>query len=419
MSLNLDNLAPRRNEGGRRSGSHLPALDGLRGLAIIMVMFVHFIGDSQPQSAFERILNKASNYGVWGVDLFFVLSGYLITGILYDSRGSAHYYRNFYLRRILRIFPLYYGVLFLLFFVFPLVPSIYPAGLEESARHQAWIWSYGVNLFLALRGWWDLPYVSHFWSLAIEEHFYLLWPLVVAAASTPALLRICAGCAVFSLILRMVMSSAGLNEISIQVLTPCRFDTLCTGAFLAVAMRSDARERLIRMARPASAALAASILLISATTAATHVLPGIFHSLRSFLIALFFGALLLACVHAEASDPIGRFFNHPAMRFFGKYSYGIYVFHGIIGFFFYDKQTEFRVASWVGSHLLAVLLQALMGMALSILVAVVSYELFEKRFLRLKRWFGEETPVAHGVEAKAADKPSPEEGRRDGPPPTA
>jgi peptidoglycan/LPS O-acetylase OafA/YrhL len=411
MSPNLDSMAPRGNAGGLRHGSYLPALDGLRGLAVVMVLFVHFIGVCQVESAFERLLIKASNYGLWGVDLFFVLSGYLITGILYDSRGSTHYYRNFYLRRMLRIFPLYYAVLFALFFLFPLVPSIYPAGLEESSRHQPWVWPYGVNFFLALRGSWALPYISHFWSLAIEEHFYLLWPLVVAVASAPALLRICAGCAVFSLVLRIVLSLAGLNEISLQVLTPCRLDALCAGAFLAVAMRSGARGALIRRAGRASLALAASILLVSAATAAMHVLPDVFYSLRSFLIALFFGALLLVCVHAEAGDPIGRFFTHPAMRFLGKYSYGIYVFHGIIGFFFYDMQTEYIVASWVGSHLLAVLLQASLGMALSVLVAVVSYEWFEKRFLRLKRWFGDDAPVPQEVEANADDLSSSEEGR--------
>src|SRR5712691_3854756 len=84
MSQNRGNMAPRGSAGGRRRGSYVPALDGLRGLAIIMVLFVHFIGDCQPESAFERILIKGSNYGLWGVDLFFVLSGYLITGILYD-----------------------------------------------------------------------------------------------------------------------------------------------------------------------------------------------------------------------------------------------------------------------------------------------------------------------------------------------
>ena len=402
MSPEPEVTVPRGSAGGQRRDSHVPALDGVRGLAIILVLFVHFIGDARPYNAFERVLMHASNYGVWGVDLFFVLSGFLITGILYDSKGSTHYFRNFYMRRILRIFPLYYGVLFLLFFLLPLIPSVVPAGLEEASRHQAWVWTYAVNLFIVPRGTWALPYISHFWSLAIEEHFYLLWPIVVAFASTSTLLRICAGCAVFSTLLRIVLYLAGLNEISIQVLTPCRLDALCIGGFLAIATRTGAREALIRAARPALLVLGASILLVSASSAATHILPGVFHGFRTLLIALFFGALILSSISAEAGDPIGRFFNHRAMRFTGKYSYGIYVFHGIIAYYLADKATEDILGSWIGSHLLAVLLQAAAGVGLSVVVSVASYEWFEKRFLRLKRWFGEEAPEAPAAEAKAA-----------------
>jgi len=402
VSLESNGPVPRASDGGQQRDSHVPALDGLRGLAIIMVLFVHFVGDAQPYTAFERVLMKASNYGMWGVDLFFVLSGYLITGILYDSKGSAHYFRNFYMRRVLRIFPLYYGVLFLLFFVLPLFPSLVPTGLAESSRHQGWVWSYGVNLFIAQRGEWALPYISHFWSLAVEEHFYLLWPVIVLAASRESLLRICAGCALFSLALRIVLSLAGMNEISTQVLTPCRFDALCTGGFLAVASRSGARDTLIRAARPAVRVLASAILALSALTATTQWLPGPSHALRSFLIALFFGALLLACVQAEPDSFIGRFFNHPAMRFFGKYSYGIYVFHGVIAYFLVDKRVEDELAKPLGSHLLAVLLQAAAGVGLSVLVSVLSYEWFEKRFLRLKRWFGEGAPRSGELGVKAA-----------------
>ena len=375
-------------------------LDGVRGLAIIMVLFVHFIGDAQAYSAFERILMKASNYGLNGVDLFFVLSGYLITGILYDSKGSSRYFRNFYMRRILRIFPLYYAVLFLLFFVLPQFPSLYPPALHESSRQQPWIWPYGVNLFVALRGEWALPYVSHFWSLAVEEHFYLVWPAVVAFASRESLLKICSACALLSLILRIALALAGLNEISIQVLTPCRLDALCIGGFLAVASRSDARDRLARAARPAMLLFGASILVVSIWCSTTHLFLAVFHPIRGSLIALFFGALLIACVNADRVDWLGRFFGNRGMLFFGKYSYGIYVFHGIIAYFLGDKQTENVVASWIGSHLAAVLLQAAIGVALSVLVSVVSYEWFEKRFLRLKRWFGDEAPTA--VDAVAA-----------------
>jgi peptidoglycan/LPS O-acetylase OafA/YrhL len=406
MSPTHARTGPRGSAGGRRSGSYVPALDGVRGLAIIMVLFVHFIGDAHAYSGFERILMKASNYGFYGVDLFFVLSGYLITGILYDSKGSSHYFRNFYMRRILRIFPLYYGVLFLLFFVLRLVPSVYPPALLESSRQQSWIWPYGVNVFVALRGEWALPYVSHFWSLAVEEHFYLVWPAVVAFASRETLLKICSACALFALILRITLALSGLNEISIQVLTPCRLDALCIGGFLAVASRSDARDRLARAARPALLLFGASIVLVSVWSSTTHRLLAIVHPIRGSLIALFFGALLIACVNADGADWLGRFFGHRVMRFFGKYSYGIYVFHGIIAYFLGDKQTENVLSRWIGSHLAAVLLQAAAGVGLSVLVSVGSYEWFEKRFLRLKRLFGDEAPRSVEVVATPAEAES-------------
>ena len=97
------------------AGPHMLVLDGVRGVAILMVLCVHFIGDAPAHTGIERGLVKLANYGVWGVDLFFVLSGFLITGLLHDSKGGNLYFRNFYVRRTLRIFPLYYGVLAILF----------------------------------------------------------------------------------------------------------------------------------------------------------------------------------------------------------------------------------------------------------------------------------------------------------------
>src|SRR5262245_27990198 len=97
--------------------AHLAVLDGVRGLAVLMVMLLHFVANVPPSNCFESAVVGVTKYGAFGVELFFVLSGYLITGILYDTHNDAHYFRNFYMRRLLRIFPLYYGVLTLLFFV--------------------------------------------------------------------------------------------------------------------------------------------------------------------------------------------------------------------------------------------------------------------------------------------------------------
>src|SRR5258708_24858644 len=134
-----------------------------------MVMAIHFVGDSTPHTLAQRLVVKAASFGVLGVDLFFVLSGFLITGLLLDAKGSAHYFRNFYARRTLRIFPLYYFVLAILFHLLPRFMSL-PEPLEEARHHQAWLCLYGTNIYVASKASWALVHVSHFWSLAVYEH---------------------------------------------------------------------------------------------------------------------------------------------------------------------------------------------------------------------------------------------------------
>jgi len=366
---------------------HLPGLDGVRGLAILLVMAVHFVGNATPHAWGERLAVKLGTYGVLGVDLFFVLSGFLITGLLLDSKGGPYYFRNFYARRTLRIFPLYYAVLALLFIAAPRVAAL-PSALEEARRHQAWLWTYTANFFIAAKASWVLTYVSHFWSLAIEEHFYLLWPLVVFSFRREALERICIGVIGAALALRIGLSLGGVSELSISVLTPCRVDTLCVGALLAaVARRDGGAALLVQRSGRAAIVIGGVTLAVSAWCAATHVGLPVLHPVRTTLYAMFFGALTLMSVQDPRQGLVARLFHGSWLRTFGKYSYGLYVYHGIFSQHMLQLHAQDRLGTLLGSQTRGMVAQAVLGVGISLLISALSYELFEKRFLALKRFF--------------------------------
>ena len=162
----------------RPQAGFIPALDGLRGIAIILVMLHHFTY-YRPTSGIDALIGSVLFFGWTGVDLFFVLSGFLITGILLDTRGSERYFTSFYARRTLRIFPLYYLVLFLAFVVLPKFPAVHPVLAGQADVPPQWpYWLYLTNFSIADRGWVH-GWVDVAWSLAIEEQFYLVWPLVI------------------------------------------------------------------------------------------------------------------------------------------------------------------------------------------------------------------------------------------------
>jgi peptidoglycan/LPS O-acetylase OafA/YrhL len=359
-------------------------------MAVLAVLLFHFVARTIATNPVERIVNQVLNYGSLGVDLFFILSGFLITGILYDSRTSPAYFQNFYMRRVLRIFPLYYAVLAVVFFVVPLIPALRESELAALRAHQAWAWSYGVNVYLSIKGSWALYYLDHFWSLAVEEHFYLVWPLVVwAIGGRPRVLMSAAlVTAALSYAGRIAAALAGVGPVVTTVLTPFQLDALCLGGFLAVLSRQGNGDAALRRSLLLATLLGSALLVLSlGYVVVADPKPTVLIALRSGGFRLLFVALLLRALTAPPSTLMSRFFRSGTMVTLGTYSYGLYVYHHFFSYFFERHRTEFVLARVVGSHSLAVVLQATAGMAASMALAWLSYEHFEKPLLRLKRFW--------------------------------
>jgi peptidoglycan/LPS O-acetylase OafA/YrhL len=367
-------------------------------LAILMVLLFHFVGTVPPSNWGERAIGGVTSYGSYGVELFFVLSGFLITGILCDSHNKPYYFRNFYMRRLLRIFPLYYGVLALFFFVAPLIPLLRGPTLDYLVDRQAWAWLYAVNIYIAKRGEWSFSYLDHFWSLAIEEHFYFFWPLVVflLARRPQTLIAASLATALCAILARLTGSLMGLSWWTTYVLTPFRLDGLALGAILAVAARQPGGMGRLARALPVVVTVVGALLAVTfvwtrliSREGLELVLP-----IRAALILMLLACLLVWALIAPERSATSRFFCSRPMVFLGTYSYGLYVYHHFISYYLSSNRTDLKLTLWIGSHTTAVALQATLGASASLAVAYLSYELFEKRFLRWKRLFaGAKEPV--------------------------
>ncbi len=386
----------------------------MRGLAILMVMAVHFVGDAPATSWLQRAVVKAASYGVLGVDLFFVLSGFLITGLLLEAKGQPHYFRNFYARRTLRIFPLYYGVLAALFIVIPALVTPSPL-LEQAREHQLWLWTYTTNFYIAATSSWSsLTYVTHFWSLAIEEHFYLVWPLVVLCFRRPVLERVCLGIIVAGLGLRIGLVARG-DERAVGLgadPVPHRHPRRRRSARASGPPRGrrPAADRPRRASGPRAARGGDRRLGLRRADrpVVTGAPPGPGFALRAAL-----RRADPALDRRERADALAHVFQGRVLRFFGKYSYGLYVYHGLFTWYLVDVHANERLDRWFGDrHALTIVARAVLGVSVSVLVAVLSYELMEKKFLALKRYFAPEAssaplPAPAAGEALLTTSPAP------------
>ena len=272
-----------------------------------------------------------------------------------------------------------------------MIPLLRGPTLDYLLDRQAWAWLYAVNIYIANQGDWSFSYIEHFWSLAVEEHFYLFWPLVVflVARRPRTLMALSLTIALCAVLARLIGLLAGLSWWTTYVLTPFRLDGLALGAFLAVTARQPWGSEFLMRVLPRVLAVAGGLLAV------TFIFPGpaltegvpLAALIRSASIQVLLACLLVWAIIARERSAAKLFLCSRLMVFLGTYSYGLYVYHHFIFYYLSTNHTELELARWLGSHALAVAFQATAGIAASLMIAYLSYELFEKRFLELKRFF--------------------------------
>ncbi len=380
-------------------------LEGLRGIAILLVTIHHFWPDS---GAFFAQWAPLAHLGWIGVDLFFVISGFLIGGILLDTRRDARYFGNFYARRMLRIFPLYYLLVLSLFAVVPTGQAILhqvayaDTGFVRESGSPLWYLLFAGNIRESITGVEPAYMLAPLWSISIEEQFYLLCPLLVRWLDLAALKRVLVALMVLSPLFRLAMFALFPENERIQYLsTIARLDNLGVGVWLAIVARSGA-------ALPARA-LSVLLPVLTGVGAVIFALGGFDRT--AFFCRVFgysFLALYFYVVVAWALQwrgcPAAALLRMRWLVYLGGICYGLYIL-----------QRPSEVLLVKGLELLSLdieqagLVSLLAKTLFAVLVAHLSFRLLESPINRLKsRFVSERHPMLHAPRtAAAAPGPSP------------
>ena len=376
---------------------HIPALDGVRGLAVLIVFMFHWGGGTH--SSFPPMkLFGAVNRGGWsGVTLFFVLSGFLITGILWDSYADPKWWPKFFARRSLRIFPLYYLV-----FAYLLLRTI-PSGTFHQTLARIWIPAFFLQPFPSLM--YESDHIRgsfHLWSIAVEEQFYLFWPflLFLFRSNRQRARALCLTIFLLSEGVRCLIWASANNPPAWLHFLPVQAGALALGGWLALSFRGPEWKRILELAPWVGLAGVAGFL---ATGFAAHDFEAEGRAMGLIglpLVTLFYAGLL---TRATGSGLVAGFFSIRWLRALGNISYGFYVFHMLPG-----DALDAIVPRYFGVGLKANLAQFLMAAAFSLVMAILSYNLYEKQFLRLKKYFIPSThaSVANIVSRSVSEPPA-------------
>lgn len=368
------------------SGRRIPELDGIRGIAIFMVLVFHYVvcqiqTDAQGPGAY---IAQALAFTWSGVDLFFVLSGFLIGGILLDNRQSPTYFKTFYIRRVCRIFPLY----FMWLAPFLLIVHLIPAFSNPGEHPVGWLfnqsipgWSYATftqNFVMADRGTFGANWLGITWSLAVEEQFYIVLPFVIYFLPRRILPSVLVFCVAAAPILRTIFFYHDPNGwLACYAYMPCRADALLLGVLSALLVRQEFFARNIALYRKIFyAALAISFsgtlyMLYRGWSNGSAAMSTYGYS----VLAIMYASLLLIAI-TEPHGLIPYITRNSYLRRLGMIAYGVYVFHqGVNGLV---HAALLRQPPQIGFNIPVTLI----ALAATITLAYISWTWFEKPFIR-------------------------------------
>ena len=370
--------------------NRIKELDGLRGIAVVLVMALHLFKRAAYFTEHPVLLGftKLTTVGWVGVDIFFTLSGFLITSILLKSKTDEHYFKNFYVRRALRIFPLYYAAIaFVLFFA----PKVEEEFTNQLSTALPIMLLYQQNWALLFKDFHITQYLGITWSLAIEEQFYFLWPFIVYKLDRNTLIKVSIGYIAVSILGRvlgtLLWPNLGESSTFFYYTSFARFEEMLFGGLLATFLTYEgALEKVKRYALP--------LFLASFTVfVALHILslPGDPHPEHASLpltlggyttAALFTLGLIGIFVTSPPQNLFRRFFANPVLTFLGKYSYSMYLFHMTAALILLDVFWHSELRGWKPYFL-----YPLSVYVVTVIIALLTWNLLEKHMLGLKKYF--------------------------------
>jgi peptidoglycan/LPS O-acetylase OafA/YrhL len=353
-------------------------IEGLRAIAITVVMVHRFWPQTGRLAAHERV----AELGWMGVDLFFVISGFLIAGILLDARGKPDYYKNFYARRVLRIFPLYYLFISAVFFVFPLLQgcSYFDSRFVRASGSPLWYFFYLGNV-PEMIGYNPPFFLAPVWSLAIEEQFYILFPLAVAVLDRRKLVGLLLGVVLFAPVFRLATLLVFPDNERVQYLaTPSRFDEIALGCLLAIGFRSarfnvpPARAHSLLGGALFVFGLGLAVSAFDRTTPVGRV--------AGYSIVAFTCAALVLWTVVNRERRVTAFLRWRPVMYVGKLCYGLYLLH---------RPASFMINALLARGWLPIAPDSALAIALkyatALGLATLSWHLLERPILELKRHF--------------------------------